>query len=125
MSEPLIDAYVSKHFRRSELTCRCGCGRVKIAQSLLVALEAVREHFEKPVFINCGTRCEKHNAEVGGEPDSRHIHGDAADIRIDGIPARVVTLFCDELIGDAGGVGSYETFTHIDTRGSRARWSGE
>lgn len=44
------------------------------------ALEPVRELLDAPVIISSGYRCERLNAAVGGEPDSRHLFGDAADI---------------------------------------------
>ncbi|MEG1603973.1 MAG: D-Ala-D-Ala carboxypeptidase family metallohydrolase, partial [Cloacibacillus sp.] len=40
----------------------------------------------RPLYIECGTRCAKHNAELPGSvPNSAHITGMAADIRAEGM----------------------------------------
>jgi len=119
------DEKLTPHFSRGEFACRCGCGFANAAPALLFALEAVREHFDSPVQITCGCRCAKHNAETpGAAPDSRHTHGDAADIKVKNVPPAEVADYCETLIGARGGVGRYRTFTHIDTRGAAARWNG-
>ena len=115
---------LTKHFSRSEFACRCGCGYDGISLATVMACEAVREHFKRPVRINSGCRCEGHNTAVGGSKNSRHVAGDAADITVDKIDAAEVAAYCNHLIADNGGIGAYPTFTHIDTRGKRARWGG-
>ena len=58
------------------------------------------------------------NARVFG------VTGKAADIVVKGVPAADVADYCESLIRDRGGVGRYPGFTHIDVRGSLARWRG-
>lgn len=43
-------------------------------------LDPVRAAFGKPIKVNGGYRCEKHNKEVGGAKNSQHLLGQAADI---------------------------------------------
>jgi hypothetical protein len=43
-------------------------------------LEFARGAAGFPFKINSGSRCEKHNKEVGGKPNSAHLSGLAADI---------------------------------------------
>ncbi len=114
---------LSPHFTRKEFACKCGCGYDRISMVLVGKLENIRTHFGRPVTINSGCRCKKHNAAVGGESASRHLTGDAADITVEGVPPSKVADYAEK-INPSGGVGRYKTFTHIDTRGRKARWHG-
>jgi len=119
---------LSAHFHADEFRCNC-CGRLHPSgkmppEQLIEWLEAIRNHFDKPVHINSGYRCPKHNAAVGGALHSRHKMGVAADIWIEGVDPQHVYDFCDDLVGAYGGVGNYPTFTHVDfdpIKGKR-RW---
>lgn len=116
---------LSAHFSKKELSCKCGCGFIYENAALLSILEDVREHFGgRPVVINSGCRCRAHNREVGGRENSRHLYGEAADITVKGVSPAEVANYCDSIIGNNGGVGRYLSFTHIDVRGSFARWWG-
>ncbi len=116
---------ISKHFSRSEFACKCGCGFDMIDLRVVALCEQIRSYFGKPVTINCGCRCKTHNAEVGGEIDSQHLFGKAADIVVAGVDAKAVADYAEK-INPNGGVGRYpkKHFTHIDVRGRRARWIG-
>ena len=76
-----------KNFRIQEFVCRCGCGMPPEARQNIEALVAnvldpLREAYGKPIYVNSGYRCEKHNAAVGGVPKSQHMLGQAADISV-------------------------------------------
>ena len=43
-------------------------------------LDPAREALGKPIVVNSGYRCPKHNAEVGGVKNSQHMKGEAADV---------------------------------------------
>lgn len=45
-------------------------------------LEPARQRYGYPLMITSGFRCVKLNRIVGGQPDSYHLKGMAADIRI-------------------------------------------
>lgn len=73
------------HFKFEEFRCRCCGGLPPLARANIEALvdnvlDPARQAFGGPVYINSGYRCEKHNAEVGGVPNSQHLRGEAADI---------------------------------------------
>lgn len=128
ISKPALKpGFVSENFRAAEFKCKC-CGQLhpdfpdKPPAALLGFLEDIRAHFGKPVHINSGYRCPNHNAAVGGAKASQHMAGTASDIWIGGVLPSDVYAYADKIIGTKGGVGSYETFTHIDARGFRARW---
>ena len=116
---------LSKHFTRHEFSCKCGCGFDTVDSELLVMLEAIREHFGKPVVISSACRCPAHNEAVGGAPNSQHKLGRAADIVVGGIDPVDVATFVEQAFtsgGDRGGVGWYDNFTHIDSRNQRVSW---
>ena len=114
---------MTDHFSMKEFSCPC-CGKYIPNPTLLYILEAIRWYFNKPLTVNSSTRCAKHNAAVGGEKNSQHMAGTAADIVVDGIQPAVVADHCEKIIGVRGGVGRYGNFTHVDVRGTRARWRG-
>jgi hypothetical protein len=121
----LAPGMLSPHFSRAEFACNC-CQRLpedkEPPAELLEVLEALRARWGKPVNVNSGYRCPAHNAAVGGASASRHMKGDAADVWIEGVDPSLVYDWADSKIGDRGGVGRYNTFTHLDVRGYRARW---
>jgi hypothetical protein len=46
-------------------------------------LEAARKKYGRPIIVTSGYRCPKLNAIVGGVPTSRHLTGQAADLRVE------------------------------------------
>lgn len=115
---------VSPHFSRKEFECRCGCGFTAVDVELLDVLEAARTHFGSAITLDCACRCAKHNAEVGGVPDSQHLQGIAADIKVAGYAPAVVADYFESQYPNKYGVGRYSSFTHIDVRPGPARWNG-
>ena len=69
-----------KYFKKDEFTCKCGCGLNNINLKLVQILDEIRERLGCPVIVTSGTRCQRHNREVGGVADSRHVRGKASDI---------------------------------------------
>ncbi len=112
---------ISTHFNRSEFSCQCGCGFDTVDAELIKILEKVRIHFGKPVKVNSGCRCENHNKSIGGTDKSQHKLGRAADIIVKGKSPEQVADFIDNAYPQCG-MGTYSTFTHIDSRGIKARW---
>ena len=115
-----------KYFGRHEFACKCGkCGGypVEPKEALIRKLDAFRERVDEPVYVNSGIRCPEHNAAVGGAVQSRHLYGDAADIRCENKTPEELYDIADEIFCD-GGVGLYDWGIHVDDRGHRARWIG-
>lgn len=74
------------HFTEKEFCCKC-CGATGTPQTAaniraLVedVLDPAREKLGKPIRVNSGYRCPKHNLAVGGVKNSQHMAGEAADI---------------------------------------------
>ena len=121
---------LSTNFKSTEFDCNgkgC-CSKTLIDEKLIEYLQAIRDHFGKPVKISSSYRCEIHNPKVGGVKSSLHLKGMAADITIEGVSPAEVAKYA-ESIGVLG-IGLYETdkdgyFVHIDTRESKAFWYGQ
>jgi|SRR5690625_2109018 len=112
----------TRNFKISEFRCK-GSGTLPkggMHNQLLLKLERLRYNLgNKPITINSGYRSPSHNRRVGGASNSQHLYGKAADIVVRGVsPSRVYNA-ADKLFN---GVGRYNTFTHVDTRGYRARF---
>lgn len=72
--------YRPEFFQPKEFRCPC-CGAGQPAALLVLFLEVLRRTWDGPVMVNSGYRCARHNAEVGGVRQSRHLLGCAADVR--------------------------------------------
>ena len=77
-----------KHFKLDEFRCKC-CGELpsfakeNIEALVNKVLDGARARLGKPVTVNSGYRCAKHNREVGGAANSQHccsLGSAAADI---------------------------------------------
>ncbi len=97
---------------------------LRIHPNLIAALEQIRAQAKSPIRVTSGYRPPAYNAAVGGEANSYHMDGLAADIYCDGLSTKALYDICDSLVGDGGGVGYYPTqgFVHVDVRGYRSRW---
>ncbi len=114
---------ISDNFHREEFKCKCSkCNCDTVDIELVKILEDIRKHFNRPVKINSGHRCNKYNKSVGGSSKSQHLYGRAADIVINGVDPYEIYCYLDECYPDSLGLGSYVNFTHVDTRTVKARW---
>ena len=76
-------ARLSDHFRQHEFDCKCknkDCTFTIVDMRLIPILEELRARTGEPVIITSGFRCQVHNHEVGGVPNSFHKRGQAVDI---------------------------------------------
>ena len=53
--------------------------RVKL-NTLISALDKIREQYGKPIIVTSGYRCPELNRAVGGVNSSQHVKGEAADL---------------------------------------------
>lgn len=123
---------ITKNFSRWEYACSDKCGFDDVVIAHVEAIQALRdlvsEVFERDVkvTVNSGCRCEAKNAAVGGSDKSRHKVGDAGDYIFDGIKAKDIVKYAEQIPDfHNGGLGLYESkpyMIHLDSRGFRARW---
>lgn len=121
-------------FTVREFRCRDGSDTIMVDQALPVLLQAIREHFGKPITITSGYRTAAHNAAVGGAKSSQHLLGRAADFYVEGVPVAAVAAYAETLLPGRGGIGRYPKdakhpkrmtgWVHIDTRTNKSRWKG-
>lgn len=113
----------------------------------LTILQAIRDYLGRPIKINSCYRDEKHNQAVGGKKNSLHLQFNAVDFKpvsftpreladlaedIDANKFASITVWESKLVTitpELLGVGLYDTFIHLDTRGlfgmtAPARWVG-
>jgi len=121
---------VSKNFTVAELTKSGGkvFDKARIDVNLVKCLQKIREHTGKPVIINSGYRSFAYNKKLYEKRDqeptrSRHISGQAADIRIKGMTGMEIAKAAIDAYGKKIGIGIGSGYAHIDVRGSAASWS--
>ena len=89
-------------------------------------LQVLREYLDSPININIAYRPLFWELKQKRSGKSQHVKGWAADIVSDDYSPKEVYDAISNLIDigkmDEGGLGSYSTFTHVDTRGIKARW---
>lgn len=113
---------LSSNFSVYEFACKDGTDIIPVDMELVRVLQDVRDHFKVPVTINSAYRTPSYNKKVGGVNASQHIRGTAADISVKGVAPVKVYTYLTEKYPNKYGIGKYPTFTHIDTRPSKARW---
>ena len=124
---------LTNNFNKTEFDCKCGCKMpeevLSNAKLLAIQLQLIRDHFNAPIRINSAYRCPDHNHSIGGVPNSQHVKAKASDITIKGYTPSEVAFGIEEMLLDEciegfyiGGIGQYNTFTHIDIRDKKARW---
>tara|TARA_R100001163_G_scaffold11614_4_gene10638 strand:- start:17742 stop:18134 length:393 start_codon:yes stop_codon:yes gene_type:complete len=126
---------MTKNFNIEEFECKgnlkgCDCQMpddvYNNIQELAENLQIVRDMLQEPIKVNSGWRCEKYNRKIKGAKRSQHLLGKAADIRIKDLTPDEVANAIDKLQEGGfikkGGLGRYNSFTHYDIRGRKARW---
>ena len=116
------DLQLSPHFRLSEFASKDGSDKVLVDDALVDLLEQIREAAGGAVTINSAYRSPAHNAAVGGVSSSQHLYGRAADVVVEGASPLLVGQIAEYYLDRRGGIGVYQTFTHVDTRAIRSRW---
>ena len=96
-------------------------------QELAKNLQVLRDEVKKPIKITSGYRDPSFNKKIGGASQSRHITGQAADLKIEGYTPKQVAAIIEKLIASGkmkqGGLGIYKTWIHYDIRLTKARWT--
>lgn len=111
--------YECKYFKDSEFACPC-CGLNLQKDGIKKIADEIREHFGSPAIITSGTRCVKHNKEVGGVDGSFHTTGNAIDIVVQGKSGSEVLAYCQQIVAQGrarytyGGTIQMGNATHID-----------
>lgn len=90
-------------------------------QKMLALAEA---YYGAPIFVTSAYRDKEHNKEVGGAPNSRHLYGEAVDIRLPNSAVLLNKLVWALAVAGFTGLGHYSTHIHADVRNSPTFWKG-
>lgn len=81
----------TKNFRPEEFKCDCG-GRYctgypdYMKPHELMHIQAIRDHWKRPIKVTCGLRCKRYNAKLRGSiANSKHLTGRAIDFYMKGV----------------------------------------
>ena len=117
----LVDAMqLSKNFKLREFRCKCGCGKALVDERLVEILQQIRDHFGASVNVNSGCRCATLNKAVGGDPNSSHMQGMAADITVTGVKPKEVAKYAESI--GVKRIGLYDGFVHIGSGSKKLFW---
>ena len=115
---------ITENFSVAEHNCKCGrCELQRCSTLLYPSLQKLRKKIGVPIVISSGYRCSNHNKKVGGSTGSRHIFGEAVDIKVE--------MNLKEAAEEAvrigfKGIGIYKSWLHLDVRSAPfAVWGGK
>lgn len=126
--------FAPPHFRVDDFACHDEHATrypASLVESVLMPLcrdilEPIRRFVcgDKAVLVLSGYRTPTWNTHEGGAPNSRHVHGDAADIWCPSLgPAAgpalylaILSLHRAGLLPALGGLGKYSNRVHVDAR---------
>lgn len=107
-----------RYFRPEEFKCKCGtyCDGypARMQETLVRTADRVRANFDAPVTVSSGVRCTKHNANVGGVANSRHLSGKAMDFCVAGKTAKQVLAYVQTQPEIRYAYAIDERFVHMD-----------
>tara|TARA_A100001391_G_scaffold52724_2_gene32218 strand:+ start:648 stop:1049 length:402 start_codon:yes stop_codon:yes gene_type:complete len=133
----MIDPQITKNFHLKEWSCKTTPQKTGVPWDLVPNvvecaenLQVLRDHIGKAITLISGWRSPLYNKKIGGATKSKHMTGQAADIRVKGMKPDEIAEIIETLIEEGkmkqGGLGVYpkSNFVHYDCRGTRARWRG-
>ena len=130
----IMKSKISKHFKRSEFECQCGCGQDTVDYELLIIMEEIHRYFDIIygkcyVFISSGNRCELRNSETPGSSDtSKHLESKACDFKVyyfglngskEYVDTQIVYNYLVEKYPNKYGIIKHKHFIHFDVRETR------
>ena len=86
-----VQRYASKNFSPEEFRCECKgkycCGFPSYMKPHeLISIQAIRDHWNRPVKVTCGMRDATYNRKLNGSvQNSRHLTGQAIDFYQKGV----------------------------------------
>lgn len=91
----------------------------------LRVVDDLRDLLGSPIKITSSYRSPEYNEWVGGVSRSYHLQFKALDIQVVNFRPQKVAQLLRKMRSNgkfSGGIGVYQTFVHLDTRGSDADW---
>ena len=95
----------------------------RVKPQVVTNLEGISQQVGYQLQVTSGYRSPEYNSSVGGAKRSQHMEGNATDIIQRGLTTQQRKDFIQAAIDNGfTAIGIYNTFTHIDIRGSRVAW---
>ncbi|MEY9776338.1 D-Ala-D-Ala carboxypeptidase family metallohydrolase [Arthrobacter sp. MW3 TE3886] len=115
---------LSKNFTVKELASAEGTPSpiARISPELVRVLQAIRDKAGRPVLVDAGYRPSGF-ASAGADTESRHTSGQAADIRVSGMPGEQLAQLAIDAAGPELAIGVASDGIHVDVRGSWKLWT--
>ena len=121
---------ITENFSLSEFDCKDGSelptALLPNVLDLADNLQVLRDYLGVPISINSAYRTLEYNRNIKGSTNSQHLLAKAADIVVESKTPEQVANIIKYLISEGkmiqGGLKAYNTFTHYDIRGHKARW---
>lgn len=113
---------ITKNFSAEELRCKCGKCEMKISLAAVTKLQALRDLCGFPLDISSAYRCEKHNRDEKGKPDSMHLKGIAFDISWSDLTQEQRLKLLHRATSIFNGIGLHPLFLHVDARANPCVW---
>ena len=116
-----VKTKITSNFYSTEMDCHCNdpeCKWTFIDVDHIEKLQKMRDEWKSSIKITSGYRCPMYNASIGSASNSRHTIGDATDIQVSLVTVDKVADDCEHF----DGLGRYNSFTHMDSRGYKSRW---
>ena len=108
---------LSENFKVKEFACKDGSDEIKIDSKVAGYLQAARDRFKVPIYINSAYRTPAYNKKIGGASKSYHMQGRAVDHHAKGKVALLELARFYESIGCLGIIVYPNSgFVHIDSR---------
>jgi uncharacterized protein YcbK (DUF882 family) len=113
-----VSVQLSQNFHLSEFECKCGkCSETLISPNHIQKMQLLRDFLGRSIKVNCGYRCPAHNVTIEGSSlTSKHMLGQATDIRMDGVSAGELFRYILASNIDFRGMKRYNSFVHLDSR---------
>lgn len=93
------DDMVFKPYKLNDFACKCGCGTTLRDNYFVEYMNFLFFKTNKMFTITSGVRCDKHNAKVGGKPNSDHCNCLAIDVSTPTIEDRGFVSFYASVYG--------------------------
>ena len=106
-------------FSPREIACK-GTGELLVDDHALDKLQALRDALGKPLILTSAYRSPSHNKKVGGAKNSRHMQGDAFDVRMDNHDPHEFEAAARKIGFTGFGYYPKSGFMHIDTGPARS-----
>ncbi|MEC5193135.1 MULTISPECIES: YcbK family protein [unclassified Arthrobacter] len=115
---------LSKNFTVKELAAAGGIPSpiARISPELVRVLQAIRDKAGRPVLVDAGYRPSGF-ASAAADTESRHTSGQAADIRVSGMPGEQLAQLAIDAAGPELAIGVASDGIHVDVRGSWKLWT--